>query len=567
MIAQGITVPGLRDEIDNRKEKEEWIKPLGIPLDEAYRQYPALRTYLEYHVTTKGGPMLLQGRPYVLDIITDTAPHVCIQKSVQCGITEIGLAIAYTTARDGRSVLYVLPGYPERNRFVSDRVDKQMARSPYYAACLKSAGDAMAGRSSDAKTLKHFGAGVLHFVGSNTEGEFSQFPADLLVIDERDLCNPANLGMAIDRLSESTYKRIYSIGNPRRPGAHHTVGFLYERSDRKKWFVRCGHCGTEQVLDWYDHFVENVEGVWRLRDSAGRPRCTTCLKPFNRLERGRWIATQVSPARGISGYQISKLFTPSADILELYERFIHAQHNETAMQRFHESELGLYYMPKSSALTLAMLQSCIAEDMSDWATGRGADGKPDGSVVIMGVDVGAVLHVKASRVGKDGVRRAAYIGTLAGFADLMNLCNMLKPECIVIDALPEVHKVAEFTNDCPYPVWACTFGSNEMTTPFETNWDQETGRRVVRANRTAVMDAAFAAIATKRVVWPAHAEGVDQFFYQMSVPVRTLDPTAARGAGRFIWTKGEDHYRLADTYEGMAMQILENNRVEFTWVR
>jgi len=566
MIAQGVSVPGLNTEIGNAEEKTRWVAPLGVPLEDAYRQHPALHTYLEFHVTTKGEPMTLKGRPYLLDIITDKAPHVVVQKSVQCGITEIAMVVAYTEARDGLSVLYVLPGYPERNRFVADRVDKQLARSPYYAACIKGAGDSMNGGASDARSLKHFGAGTMHFVGSNTPGEFSQFPADRLIIDERDLCNPANLGMALDRLSESTYKRILSIGNPRKPGAHHTVGFLYERSDRKQWQVQCEHCRTDQTLDWYAQFVEAKDGGWRLRDAQGRPVCTSCGKPFNRLGPGHWVATQQTQVRGLSGYQISKLFTPSADVQELFSRFVLAQHNETALQLFHESELGVYYMPKSSSLTLAMLTECIDPKMNDWALGVDSKGKPDGTSVVMGVDVGAVLHVKASRIGKDGVRRAAYIGTLAGFGDLMNLVNQLKPEVIVIDALPEVHKVAEFAVDCLYPVWACQFGSSEMTKPIEPQWDQETGRKVVRANRTAVMDASFAAVAQGRVQWPAQAQGVEQFFYQMSVPVRTLDPTAAKGAGRFIWTKGEDHYRLADTYESIAQQLAEQYKVEFEWV-
>jgi hypothetical protein len=565
-IAQGISVPGLSAEILNAEQKLEWIRPLGFKsLADAYAAHPTLRTYLEHHPNTKGEPLSLEARPYLLDIIVDQAQDVVVQKSVQCGITEIALVWAYTEAQDGQSVLYALPGYPERNRFVADRVDKQLATSAYYRACLWDAGEALDGKASDAKGLKHFGMGVLHFVGTNTPGEFSQFPADMLVVDERDLCNPANLGLAKDRLSESEYKRTLSIGNPRKPGAYHTVGKLYEQSDGKQWRVKCGSCNKGQALDWYVHFVQQDDaGAWHLRDKRGRPVCSHCHKPFNRLGPGRWVAQRKS---SISGYHISKLFTASADIHELFDTFVKSQHNETLLQIFHESELGIYYLPQASYMSLPDLVRCVGKGLNDWPRMPiTVDGEEYEYPVVMGVDVGAVLHVKASYIDDDGHRVAMFIGTLAGFGDLQSLVSEMHPAVIVIDAQPEVHKVQEFAADCPSPVWPCEFGSQELTKPYDASTNQRTGQRKVRANRTAVMDASYAAIRTRQVWWPPQAQHTPDFFAQMQVPVRVLDKAAARGAGRYIWTKGEDHYRLADTYEWLAARIMDEQGVTFEWL-
>ena len=60
----------------------------------------------------------------------DEAKDIVVQKSVQCGVTEIALTKAYTVARDGLGVLYALPGCPERNRFVADR-----GRASMVGAC------------------------------------------------------------------------------------------------------------------------------------------------------------------------------------------------------------------------------------------------------------------------------------------------------------------------------------------------------------------------------------------------------------------------------------------------
>jgi hypothetical protein len=336
------------------------------------------------------------------------------------------------------------------------------------------------------------------------------------------------------------------------------VGHLFEKSDQKRWHVTCEHCGHEQSLDWYTHFVYKTDtGVYELWDPEdGMAACEKCDYFFDRLGPGRWVAAH--PERKRSGYHISKLFTKSADILEMFEQFLDAQHNETALQIFHESELGEYYMPQASYLRLDDLLGCTSKALQDWA-------EPQGRAVVMGVDVGAVLHVKASVIDQKGRRLARTIISLAGFDELTTLVQELSPAVIVIDAQPEMHKVQEFANDCPCPVWPCEFG-RELTKPYEPSWNKRTGQRRLRANRTAVMDGAFAAIKNRSVLWPHRAQQVDGFFYQMQVPVRVLDKSAASGAGRYVWTKGEDHYRLADTYEWLAGKLYEEQGVKFEWL-
>ena len=304
--------------------------------------------------------------------------------------------------------------------------------------------------------------------------------------------------------------------------------------------------------------------MWTLRNRYGKPICSHCGKPFNRLGPGRWVATCKSQ---VSGYHISKLFTPSADIKELFDTFKDALHNESKLQIFHESELGVYYMPQASYMSLPDLLGCVSKHVHDWVRMPvTVKGEQYDYPVVMGVDVGAVLHVKASYINDDGHRVAMFIGTLATFGDLQSLIEELNPVVVVIDAQPEVHKVQEFANDCPAPVWPCEFGSQELTRPYEAITSTRTGQRKVRANRTAIMDASYAAIRNRQVWWPPQAQHTPDFFTQMQVPVRVLDKLAAKGAGRYVWTKGEDHYRLADTYEYLAVRIMDEQGVTIEWL-
>jgi hypothetical protein len=555
VIARTVSTPGLTGGIINEELKASWVEHLGEELKEVYQTYPTLYTYLEHHLNTKGHMMSLGGRDYLIDILTDEAREVVIQKSVQCGLTEIALARAYTSACLGRAVLYVLPSHPVRNRFVANRVDRQLKTSPYYRAQVKSANELYGDKTSDARSLKHMGLGVLHFVGSNTEGEFSEFPADELIVDEQDLCDPENLGLARDRLSESDYKRVLRISNPRKPGAPHSIGLAYENSNQKEWHVKCLHCRKEQVLDWHNHFVVKTKaGRYRLRDKQGRPICIKCEKAFNRLGPGRWITRDKE--NRVSGYKISKLFTPSADILELFNTFTEAQYNDTLLQIFYASELGEYYVPKSSGLSLSSLQDAIDDELIDWPE------VDEDVVVVMGVDVGAMLHYKASYLDEQGRRVAMDIGTVGSFGELEALADELGPSMIVIDAHPELHKVVEFADESRWEVCACNFGSPEQIAPVKIDIDAHPP--TVTANRTSVMDASFAAILKGEMILPACAASVPEFFAQMQVPKRQWDAEAAKGRGRFVWTKGNDHYRLADTYEWIAMQIVSEMKVRMT---
>lgn len=555
VIARTLSTPGLTNLIINKEVKLRWIKPLGKDLKEVYCKHPILSCYLEHHLSTKGLNMTLEGRSYLLSIIIDPARDIVIQKSVQCGLTEIALARGYSSSCIGRAVLYVLPSHPVRNRFVANRVDRQLKSSPYYRAQVKSAVDLFSDKASDARSLKHMGLGVLHFVGSNTEGEFSEFPADELIVDEQDLCDPANLGLAKDRLSESTYKRTLRISNPRKPGAPHSIGNAYEDSDQKVWKVRCLKCKHEQELDWHQHFIAKVKGGgWRLRNKDGQPICSKCKKIFDRLGPGRWIANK--PGHRVSGYKISKLFTPSADILEIFQTFLEAQYNDTLLQIFYGSELGEYYVPKSSGLTLATLTDAIDDELDDWPE------IDEDESVVMGVDVGSVLHYKASYINAEGQRIAMGIGTVGTFGELESIADELEPDMIVIDAHPEIHKVAEFALESSWQVVACNFGSPEQIKPIK--YDEDARPPLVTANRTAVMDASYASILKGNMILPAPAATVDEFFAQMQVPKRQWDAEASRGRGRFIWTKGNDHYRLADTYEYIAAQLCQLGDVHVT---
>ena len=560
-IADSLSSSILESEYQNTEIKLEWLESLGhTDLNSIYQKFPILKTYLEHHKNTHGDNISLEGRPYLLPMLLDDADEIVVQKAVQTGLTEIAVCKALHLAIQGLHALYVLPSHPSRNRFVANRIDKVLEESSYYRdKTLKRIAPGV--KAPDSRGLKAIGRGVVHFVGSNTKAEFSEFPADYLVIDEQDLAEAKNISLAEDRLAESSYKKKLRISNPRRPGAYHAVERSYGASDQKVWEVKCNSCETFQELKWLEHFVNKVDdGVYELRTETGEPVCSHCGETFDRLGEGQW--TPLNPGAVISGYKMSRLYVPSSDIKSMYGRFLEALLDETAIQTFHASELGEYYIPKTSKVTLEILRGCLNPDAKDWyryktiPEGQGKNSEPvrdETMTIVMGVDVGSVLHYKASRINPETYsREALMIGTASTWGELREIVDEIEPDAVVIDAKPEVHKAQEFADESLYPVYLCNFGSPEMTEAWRVNLDKEPP--IITANRTAVMDAALQDMLRGKMHLPAPAEYMEDFFEQMQTPVRQFDPVRER----FIWTKGNDHYRLTDVYEWIASELVDS---------
>lgn len=509
-----------------------------------------LTLYLEHHRNERGGRMDLTNRPYLMDILLDETAEIAIQKCVQCGITEIAIATSMYESEVGLRVLYVLPSQPARNRFVANRVNKAVARSSYYQSIT-------ADNEINSVSLKDVGQGVIHFVGSNTVQEFSEFPADRLIVDEQDLCTPDNLVMAEDRLAVSEYKHILRISNPRANNAPHSIGRYYTASTQAVWQVTCENCNTEQELNWFKHFIhQNEMGGYELLDPDGDAVCTACGQPMDRLGPGRWIKRY--PERKVSGYKLSKLFLPTTDIQAVFITFLDAIKDPTRLTVFYASVLGEYYESEVSRITMGLLLACVPEVTLPPEKLLKLDR-------VAGVDVGSVLHYKISYVTREGVRILYRLGTVPTWDDLAAVLAEAKPSAVVIDAHPELHKAKEFAIASPWNVWLCVFGSDEQTSVFNMNFNKQPPE--LRGNRTAVFDATYSAIANRQVLLTAEAVNITEFTEQMQAPVRRWEPNAARGQGRYVWVEdGPDHFRLADIYEYLAAQVLDRANIEIKWV-
>lgn len=515
-------------------------KLISQPLAIVEAKWPRLFMALTHHRTTKGERLTFADKKWLEVIYKDNNSRMVIIKCSQVHMTEHFLCAMFTLARKGLRGLYILPTNEHRRPFVQDRIDRLKDCSPEYARGLHPGNRV---RSADSNVYKSiFGQGW-KFVGANVRKNFFEFPADVLIMDEYDLLDQANVPYALDRIADSKVPHVYKFGNPTTDGKG--ISKEFQNSTQNEWFVKCCHCGHEQVLDWYEHFVKQVGSFYQLRNDDGHPVCLECGKPFDRCGPGRWVAN--NPGSDISGYRISRLFVHKSDsdiigdLDSLFPRFLEAQGNETLLQNFHNNYLGEPYESYELRLTESIMRSCAAagpirfERNEDFRTIAGIDQGRKFTIVISAI-VDRVIHDIAYEICDTWDQVYALLATHntttavvdaqgGGYAETRNF-------------------VRRFSGG-----WMCYYRPRDQV---REAYDLDHGQLVVRTNRTELLDSMVATFRNKRVVirhdWQSAVNG--SYLSEMQVPKRIMD-----AGGRIVWTKDVDHFFHASAYRYLAWLI------------
>lgn len=510
--------------------------------------HPTLWLAVNHHRTHKGLNIDFTGYPYLKAIYLDESPIVDIIKSTQSGLSE------YLTVRDigramkGRSVFHVLPTGQLRNRYVKNRFDKSVQNTPFYYQLIQGEDERRTyGRGSESVSLKQVGPGTIAYVSSNSEASFTEFPADDLVIDELDQCNQEVIPMGEERLSNSDNPSRVRISNPTVEG--YGIDDHYAKSDKKKWFVKCPHCGHWFHPEWYEHVVQQEgEENYVLRDTEwdyDSPRdiamvCDKCAGLVHKGAPGDWV--RETQFNGRSGYQISKLFTAKTTLREMAERFEEGLVKTVVMQRFYNADLGLAFTAEGAKITDANIDGALG----DWRNGAKLPGYP-----IAGIDVGSVCNYVIGYVTPSGEILAGEIGILRTTAE--DIYAKLKEKGVnlcVIDARPEASLVRKLKE-----MHRGTYSAYYAEDAIRESVDQF---RNVKIDRTTTLDSVKEGLVSGRFKLPVNAKSIPEFYAQMTAATRIFDPEAHKGQGSYKWTEGSkaDHYHHAFNYLGVAKRLI-----------
>ena len=541
-----------------------------------------------HHVNQRGQPMAFAGRPFLVEIndylASDWSGDLTFSKATQVGISEaLLLWLFLQTGWDGRIVGYVLPSRNVMHRFVQNRVNNALSAVGAFRERLPGGEEEAEARKrqrraggADPNNLsrKRFGAGTMLFLGAETAGDFVEFSADAMIIDEFDDCDPTFLGKAQDRIRESKRKQIVRVSNPRESNR---ILSWYERSDGRAWHHRCPHCREWQPLEWEVNIVERDDtGRWVPRDRERasslhwvssrevhapatrpdiRPVCRRCACPFDRPPIGQWVASRTEAWRP-RGYAMSRLDVLTDRISDLFVQFVAAQGSNLLLTDFYVGALGRYYVGGGMAVTAQMLAACATGEPVDVHGGPGY--APE--TMTCGVDVGSVLNVQVSRLDRvDGraLRTTVWVGAVTTEADVDDIVRRYGVKHLVIDAGPEgrlsqsIRDRHRASGECA--VWLCQFHPTARVGVEEYGRSINYQTSVVTVDRTQLFDATHDEFAAGQRVLPNDVFTVLDYERQMTTPKRVRDEER----GVVIWTKTAepDHYRLADCYDRVAADM------------
>lgn len=483
-------------------------------------------------------PFLIPGRAFDLanhaflvepyKVCTD-APSVTFLKASQVGISELMLSDAlYGCDVLGATSLYVFPTDTHVSDFSMARLGPAIQASDYLAELVVSAEK----KGADRVTLKRIRDRFLYFRGAQIKPDgrstsLKSIDADRIFADELDEWDKRALEIARKRIGHSSIGHERLASTPTYPGIG--VHDQWQQTDMRRWFLRCERCNEWQYLT-IDHFVQSWDSLDRPIEYSADPLCEQCDRPLNRLAAGEWVAEKPEVDR--VGYQITKLFSPFADIAKIIGKLKSV--DESVRKEVYNQDLAEVYTPKGAGITDDVLDACRREP-----------GQRRGRA-FMGIDVGRVLHIivrqeEATETGE----RMQLLAQTATWDEAKAIIDRYNPATVVIDALPETTKARELQAACrPGQVWLSYY--RETSKDEEpTKWNRD--ERIVLSDRTRTLDATYGRFADNTNTLPVNVRDIADYYKQLKAPVRRLESTKTGDVVRYV-ENGADHYAHAENY-------------------
>ena len=273
---------------------------------------------------------------------------VCAIWCSQGGKTELTLnVIGYHIRHDPAPILYQAETVEKARAFSKDRIAPMIRDTPTLRERVRQA------RSRDSGNTvlhKQFLRGHLTMVGANSAAGLSMRPIRILLCDEF-AGYPPSAGSEGDpvRLAEARTVSFWNarklwITSPRWAGdrSHR----LWERSDQRRWFVRCPDCNTRQYLRW-------PQVQWEKDEDGEHDPATTVYacehcgagwsdaKRWRAVRKGEWRPT--ASFRGIRGYHMPALAVLGRRLAPMVQQWLDAQGHPPQLQVFIHTVLAEWW--------------------------------------------------------------------------------------------------------------------------------------------------------------------------------------------------------------------------------
>ncbi|MFM0355470.1 phage terminase large subunit family protein [Paraburkholderia nemoris] len=316
----------------------------GLALDPLVQvsEWADANRHLSRKAAAETGDWSTARTPYLrelMDCLSVTSPvqDVVFVAGTQVGKSETGLNwLGYSIDCVPGPFLVVMPTLGLANRWSRQRFSDMINNTPAIKA---KAGEKRSRDSANTILEKEFaGEAIVVVTGANSAAGLRSMPIRYIHFDEVD-AYPADvdgegdpIGLARNR--QDTFglraKRLYTSTPTHKDASE--IEFRYLASDRRRYYVRCPHCGFEQPLVWADetgrrrvHWV-NDDPDTAAYICAG-PECGALIEErhkFDMLAAGRWIAEAPGPGKA-AGFLLNSLYSPWMRWPALVQEYMEAE--------------------------------------------------------------------------------------------------------------------------------------------------------------------------------------------------------------------------------------------------
>jgi phage terminase large subunit GpA-like protein len=305
---------------------------------------------------------------------------------------------------------------------------------------------------------------TVNFVGSNSASKLSSRAIRYGVGDEIDkwpakVKNEADPPSLLEQRTK-TYqarRKLILLSTPTSSTGH--IHRRYLPGDRRRFFLKCPHCGMPQILVWPQVKFDSKLSI----DAAALNayyQCAGCKGKINdaakgaMLQKGRELKkTAVSIDPTMASLHLSSLYAPWVRWDQLVRKWLHAVANPEQLQDFINSELGEPFDRTDSKIEVDQLQhrEGAYEEGQKWVSippysgeyEKAEDGVDYQTLIWADVQKG-YLEAVVRTFSKNGDSGLVWSGTLSGFAALDELAEKYGAKLTALDRRYRGEEVLEW---------------------------------------------------------------------------------------------------------------------------
>lgn len=484
------------------------------------------------------------GREYIIPVLRDRSDEIVIKKAAQMGFTvAMIIKTLHNVVERKWHGMYLLPFKQNSRTFVQARVDTMIDSNPLLARHFHRVENVGHKQTNEKVNL--------YFRGTNIATDLREAPVDFEIWDERDKFVTKWLGDARARMDASAVAKLTQLSTPSAPGIGIDSNDNWKSSDQCRWEVACLHCGRYQVVT----LQENI----KLGDDQfdSRMECSHCHKRIKDKDRGlmnatgRWVPSFLDGRK--RGYHISQFSSPTKKLEKILEQYFLGLEKVEELRNFENLNMGETYAGKGDKFDEGIMDACIA-------SGLHLKTVPVGPIFV-GVDVGAVLHCKASYMGRNEKKVMWDYKIFRNFGQLDEFLGSLHNFMCVIDAHPEKHKARELADKYKGKVYL----GFEKDSPKQSEMAVFDDKKMeVSIDRTMALDQLIADYTGKKYALPINARDLGEEmpkknyngFYAQHFEMVRVPKELPGGIETVRWEKthNPDHGHHADMFELIAFK-------------